>query len=86
MVKGFRAAEWLGGVGAEAMEKGQDVFAEARLEYEQLVHEAQREADRNRLHVVRPARRRAASSASNGHAARRPRGRRNRAEASPESV
>jgi hypothetical protein len=58
MLAGFRAADWLQGVGAEAYEKGQDVFAEARLEYEQLVHEAQREAERGRLRVVRAPRRR----------------------------
>ncbi|HEY1454987.1 MAG TPA: hypothetical protein VGG31_00705 [Candidatus Dormibacteraeota bacterium] len=85
MVTGFRAAEWLGGVGAEAMEKGQDVVAEARLEYEQLVHEAQREADRNRLHIVRP-RRRASSATSNGHGARRSRRRGTRTEPSTETV
>jgi hypothetical protein len=49
---GFRVAEWLRGAGAEAYEKGQDVFVEARSEYEQLVREAQREAERGRLHVV----------------------------------
>lgn len=58
MLAGFRAADWLQGVGAEAYEKGQDVFAEARLEYEQLVHEAQREAERGRLRVVKTAPRR----------------------------
>ncbi len=52
MLTGFRAADWLQGVGAEAYEKGQDVFAEARLEYGQLAREAQREADRRRLTVV----------------------------------
>ncbi|HKV87746.1 MAG TPA: hypothetical protein VJT78_07100 [Candidatus Dormibacteraeota bacterium] len=71
MLTGFRAADWLSGVGAEALEKGQDVVAEARLEYEQLVHEAQREADRGRLHVVPPPRRRSKSARSNGHGARR---------------
>ena len=54
MRTGFRAADWMRGVGAEAYEKGQDVFVEARLEYEQLVREAQREAERGRLHVVQP--------------------------------
>ena len=72
MLTGFRAADWVQGVGAEAFEKGQDVFAEARLEYQQLVHEAEREAERGRLHVVQPTRRRA----SNGHRPKPPRGRR----------
>jgi hypothetical protein len=58
MLTGMRAADWLQGMSAEAMEKGQDVFAEARLEYEQLLHEAQREAERGRLHVVPAPRRR----------------------------
>jgi hypothetical protein len=84
LVNGFRAAEWLGGVGAEAMEKGQDVVAEARLEYEQLVHEAQREADRTRLRVVRPPRRRSSSVGSNGHGAGRTR--RSRTASSTETV
>lgn len=58
MLTGFRAADWLQGMGAEAFEKGQDVFAEARLEYEQTLHEAEREADRRRLRVVQAPRRR----------------------------
>lgn len=53
MLAGFRAADWLQTASAEAMEKGQDVFAEARLEYEQVLHEAQREAERGQLRVVR---------------------------------
>lgn len=53
MLAGFRAADWLQTASAEAMEKGQDVFAEARLEYDQVLHEAQREAERSRLRVVR---------------------------------
>ena len=53
MLTGFRAADWLQGMGAEAYEKGQDVVAEARLEYEQVLHEAQREAERGHLRVVR---------------------------------
>ncbi len=57
MLTGFRAADWIQDVGAEAYEKGQDVFAEARLEYGDLVREAQREAERGRLHVVPPPRR-----------------------------
>lgn len=63
MLTGFRAADWLQGMGAEAFEKGQDVFAEARLEYEQVLHEAQREAERGHLRVVqgRTPRRRAAN-------------------------
>lgn len=52
MLTGFRAADWLQGMGAEAFEKGQDVFAEARLEYEQRVHEAERESERRHLRVV----------------------------------
>ena len=64
MLTGFRAADWLQGAGAEAFEKGQDVFAEARLEYEQVLHQAQREAERSHLHVVRssPARKRRATA------------------------
>lgn len=63
MLTGFRAADWLQGASAEAFEKGQDVFAEARLEYEQLVHEAQREAERGHLRVVpAPAPRRRSST------------------------
>jgi hypothetical protein len=75
MLTSFRAADWLSGMGAEAFEKGQDVFAEARLEYEQLMHEAQREAERGRLRVVPPPRRRN-SGRSNGHGTRRARGQR----------
>jgi hypothetical protein len=52
MLTGFRAADWVQGMGAEAFEKGQDVVAEARLEYEQQVHEAQREAERRHLRVM----------------------------------
>lgn len=64
MLTGFRAADWLQGMGAEAFEKGQDVFAEARLEYEQRLHEAQREAERGRLRVVQAPRRRRARRAT----------------------
>ncbi len=64
MLKGFRAADWLQGMGAEAFEKGQDVVAEARLEYEQMVHEAQRDAERCRLRVVPAPRRRRARRAT----------------------
>lgn len=67
MMTGFRAADWLRGVGAEAYEKGQDVFAEARVEYAQMVREAQRDAERGRLRVVSAPRRRAAGTRSNGH-------------------
>jgi hypothetical protein len=70
MLTGFRAADWLQGMSAEAFEKGQDVFAEARLEYEQVLHEAQREAERGRLHVMPSPRRRSSSARSNGHASR----------------
>lgn len=49
---GFRLADWAREAGAEAYEKGQDVYAEARAEYEQLVREAQREAERRELHVI----------------------------------
>ena len=66
MLAGFRAGDWARGFGAEAYEKGQDVFAEARLEYEQMVREAQREAERGRLRVVQAPRRRT----SNGHRGR----------------
>jgi hypothetical protein len=58
MLTGFRAADWLQGVGAEAFEKGSDVFAEARLEYEQTIRLAEREAERRRLRVVQAPRRR----------------------------
>lgn len=69
--KGLLAADWFRGVGAEAYEKGQDVFIEALSEYDQLVREAQREAERSRLKVVpNSTARRRASSASNGHAPR----------------
>lgn len=81
MVTGFRAAEWARGVSAEAYEKGQDVFAEARVEYEHLRREAEREAERGRLRVMPPPRRRA----SNGHRAARPRKREGQ-QASSESV
>lgn len=84
MVAGFRAAEWAQTFGAEAYEKGQDVFAEARVEYDQLRREAEREAERGRLHVVQTPRRRTGSR-SNGHGAARPR-RRQGQQASPESL
>ena len=71
MLTGFRAADWMQGMGAEAFEKGQDVFAEARLEYEQMLHEAQREAERGRLRVVPAPRRRSSGARSNGHGATR---------------
>lgn len=84
MVGGIRAAEWARTFSAEAYEKGQDVFAEARVEYEQLRREAEREAERGRLHVV-PAPRRRSSGTSNGHRSARPR-RRETPNASSESV
>lgn len=74
---GLQAAAWLSGVGAEAFEKGQDVFAEARLEYEQAVQEKQREVDRRRLRVVRPPRRSQSRSRANrtsGRSSRQTRG------------
>jgi hypothetical protein len=79
---GFRVAEWLRGASAEAYEKGQDVFVEARSEYEQLVREAQREAERGRLRVVSgtSSRRRG----SNANHAGRPRRRRASTESSTE--
>lgn len=58
MLAGMRASDWARAFGAEAYEKGQDVFAEARLEYEQLATEAEREAQRRSLRVVRSPRRR----------------------------
>lgn len=70
MLNGFRAADWARAFSAEAYEKGQDVFAEARLEYDQLRREAEREAERGRLHVVSSSRRRV--SRSNGHRTARP--------------
>jgi len=65
MLTGFRAVDWLQGMGAEAFEKGQDVFAEARLEYEQMARETERNAERRRLRVVpaTPRRRRARRAA-----------------------
>ena len=78
MVSGLRAADWLQGMSAEALEKGQDVFAEARLEYEQMVRESQREAER--LRVVEAPRRRS-SGGSNGHGPARQRRRPRRAAA-----
>jgi hypothetical protein len=83
MVTGLRAADWLQGMSAEALEKGQDVFAEARLEYEQMLHEAQREAERGHLRVVSAPRRRSAGG-HNGHGPARQRRRPRRATA-PES-
>ena len=71
MMTGFRAADWLRGVSAEAYEKGQDVFAEARVEYAQMVREAQRDAERGRLRVVSAQRRRASGSRSNGQGTRK---------------
>jgi hypothetical protein len=72
MLTGFRTADWLQGVGAEAFEKGQDAVAEARLEYEQLLHEAQREAERRHLRVVptpvRTRRRSRKTAATTSHA------------------
>jgi hypothetical protein len=78
--KSLVAADKLRGLSAEAYEKGQDVFAEARLEYEQLTREAEREAERGRLRVVQPPRRRA--SPSNGHHTSRRRKRSSGAETS----
>lgn len=71
MMSGFRAADWARAFSAEAYEKGQDVFAEARVEYEQLRREAEREAERGRLRVVQPPRHRASAGRSNGHRAAR---------------
>lgn len=71
MLKGFRAADWARAFSAEAYEKGQDVFAEARLEYDQLRREAEREAERGRLRVVEAPRRRTSAGRSNGHRAAR---------------
>jgi len=85
MLTGMQAADWLQGMSAEALEKGQDVFAEARLEYEQMVREAQREAERGRLHVVPSTRRRSSAARSNGDGARRPRRRARRSAASQPS-
>lgn len=84
MVRGFRAAEWARTFSAEAYEKGQDVFAEARVEYEQLRREAEREAERGRLHVV-PEPRRRPTGRSNGHRSPRPR-RREGQQASSEPI
>ena len=70
MRNSFKATEWLRAMSAEAMEKGQDVFVEARSEYDQLVREAQREAERGRFRVVRTSGSRRASA--NGTRRRRP--------------
>jgi hypothetical protein len=70
MLAGMRASDWARTFGAEAYEKGQDVFAEARLEYEQAAQESERRSQRESLRVVSPARRRSAtrrSSRSRGH-------------------
>jgi hypothetical protein len=48
----LRAGDWAREVGAVAYEKGQDVIAEARSEYEHLTREAERESNRARLRVV----------------------------------
>ena len=85
MLTGMQAADWLQGMSAEALEKGQDVFAEARLEYEQMMREAQREAERGSLHVVPSTRRRSSAARSNGHGARRPRRRARRSAVSQPS-
>ncbi len=61
MVAGMRASEWARAFGAEAYEKGQDVFAEARLEYDELARESERESQRRNLSVVRSSRRRPAA-------------------------
>lgn len=58
VLAGMRASDYARAFGAEAYEKGQDVFAEARLEYEQLTREAERDAQRRQLRVVRSPRRR----------------------------
>lgn len=58
MLAGMRASDYARAFGAEAYEKGQDVFAEARVEYEHLSQEAEREAQRRQLKVVRSPRRR----------------------------
>ncbi len=84
MVGGMRAAEWAREFGAEAYEKGQDVFAEARVEYDQMRREAEREAERGRLHVVPPPRRRSATR-SNGQP-RPPRPRRREGQTSSETL
>lgn len=49
---GFRLADWAKEAGAEAYEKGQDIYAEARVEYDQLVREEEREAERRELRVI----------------------------------
>lgn len=85
MVAGMRAADWARAFSAEAYEKGQDVFAEARVEYDQLVREAEREAERGRLHVVTSPRRRSSRAPSNGHRTTRPR-RRQSQQSSAESL
>ena len=69
MLAGMRASDYARAFGAEAYEKGQDVFAEARLEYEQLAQEAERETQRRQLRVVRSPRRR--STARRGTRSRR---------------
>jgi len=57
---GLRVGDWAREVGAEAYEKGQDVFAEARAEYDQLVRDAERDAERGRLRVLKSSPARAA--------------------------
>jgi len=73
MLFGLRATDWARAVGAEAYEKGQDVFAEARLEYEQVSLEAERQAQRRNLRVVPSTRRRQALARSGARRTSRPR-------------
>lgn len=49
---GLRVGDWAREFGAEAYEKGQDVIAEARAEYNDIARENQRAASRSRLRVV----------------------------------
>lgn len=49
---GLRIGDWAREVGAEAYEKGQDVIAEARAEYQHVAREAERDSARARLRVM----------------------------------
>jgi hypothetical protein len=71
MLAGMRASDWARAFGAEAYEKGQDVFAEARLEYEQLASDAERQAQRRNLRVVRSPRRRSTTTRRGSRSRRR---------------
>lgn len=73
---GLRIGDWAREVGAEAYEKGQDVIAEARAEYQQDAREAERDAGRARLRVMDSTRTTAPRRRRTATARRSPRSRR----------